>query len=94
MRSGLKAIDPNSRLSELAIGVESLVGQKLPQVLVARAGGFLVAFGVTGGADIQAGLRQEVRSWLDLCLLWENHWDTLEDPPRMGECENRGKEEK
>lgn len=92
--SGLKAVDPNSRLGKLAIGVESLIGQKFTQVLVGREGGLLVAFGVAGRSDIEACLRQEVRSWLDLCLPWEDHRDTLENPPRMGECENRGKEEK
>lgn len=92
--SGPKAVDPDGRLSKLAVGVESLVGEKLAQVLVARAGGLLVAFRVTGGADIQTGLRQEARSWFYLSLLWEDHRDTLENPPGMGGCENRGKEEK
>lgn len=94
VRSGLEAVDPDGRLGELAVGVESLVGQKLTQVLVARPGGLLVAFRVTGGADIQTGLRQEEGSWFDLGLLREDHRDTLENPPGMGGCEDSGKEEK
>lgn len=68
----------------------------MPQVPVARARGFLVAFRVTGRADIQAGRRQEARGWSNLRLLWEDHRDTLENPLGSGkgggEDKGEGKE--
>lgn len=91
--SGVVAIDPNGGLSKLTIRVECFIGQKLTQFPVTRAKGFLVTFWVTRGAHIQAGWRQEVRGWLSLRLLWEDHRDTLENPLGAGrECENKGKE--
>lgn len=49
------AIDSNSGLCELTVGVERLVGQKLPQVPVTGLRGSFVTLGVTGGAHIQTG---------------------------------------
>lgn len=82
----------------MTIRVECLIGQKTPQVPVAWLRGSLVAFWVTGGADIQTGWRQEVRGWSSLCLLWEDHRDTLENPLGAGGGgggggENQGKED-
>lgn len=65
----------------------------LPQVPVAGPRGFLVAFWVTRGADVQAGRSEEVRGRSDLCLLWKDHRDTLENPVGAGRGENRGKKE-
>lgn len=76
----------------MTIRVECLIGQKLPQVPVTGARGSFVAFGVTGGAHIQAGGSHEVWSWLTLGPLWEDHRDALEDPLGTGEgCKSRGK---
>lgn len=91
--SGAVAIDPNGGLSKLTVRVECLISQKLPKVPVTRPWGSFVAFWVTGGADIQAGWRQEVRGWSSLRLPWEDHRDTLENPLGAGGgCEHRGKE--
>lgn len=85
------AIDPNGGLSKMTIRMECLICQKLPQVPVARARGSFVTIGVTGGADIQACWRQEVRGWSSLRLPWKDHRDTLENPLEAGGgCENRG----
>lgn len=95
VRTGAVAIDPNGGLSKLTIRVECLIGQKTPQVPVARARGSLVAFWITGRVDIQAGRGQEARGRSTFRVLWEDHRNMLENPLwAWGEGgENRGKAE-
>lgn len=91
--SGAVTIDPNGGLSKLTIRVECLIGQKLTQVPVTGARGFLMTFWVTRGAHIQAGWRQEVRGWSGHRLLWQYHRDTLKNPLGAGrQCDDKGKE--
>lgn len=78
--SGAVAVDSNSGFCQLAVGVERLVGQKLPQVPVTGLRSSFVTLWVTGRAHIQTGLSQEVGRGLSLGPFWKDHRNTLKDP--------------